>query len=207
MGEQRPMGNTSMMAARSVKDSAEARAQQRAEDGQLVTRLVGGDTGAWAELVERFGPVIYGAIGKTLRRYNRDGADSADIAQDVFVRLCHNDNRLLRQYDPTRASLSTWLTVVSVSSTIDFLRKQKAATSPLDDLPEHVTAVEPKMHDPIRIPEGLLSPRQSLVLQLLYEKEMEVAEIAALLAVDAQTVRSTHHKALVKLRAHFAVDE
>ena len=52
-----------------------------------------------------------------------------------------------------------------------------------------------------------LSPRQSLVLQLLYDREMEVAEIAAMLAVDAQTVRSTHHKALVKLRAYFAPED
>jgi RNA polymerase sigma-70 factor (ECF subfamily) len=125
----------------------------------------------------------------------------------VFVRLCHDGYRLLRQYDPARASLSTWLTVVSVSGTIDFLRRQKAATSPLDDLPEHVAAVDPKMPDPIRVPDGLLSPRQSLVLQLLYEKDMDVAEIAALLAVDAQTVRSTHHKALVKLRAYFDRDD
>jgi RNA polymerase sigma-70 factor (ECF subfamily) len=196
-----------MMAAKLVKVDERARGQQRADDGRLVERLVGGDASAWNELVERCGPVIYGAIGKTLRRYNRDGADAADIAQDVFVRLCHDGYRLLRQYDPARASLSTWLTVVSVSGTIDFLRRQKAATSPLDDLPEHVAAVDPKMPDPIRIPDGLLSPRQSLVLQLLYEKDMEVAEIAALLAVDAQTVRSTHHKALVKLRAYFDRDD
>jgi RNA polymerase sigma-70 factor (ECF subfamily) len=195
------------MAARSVKDGGQARARQRAEDGRLVERLVGGDASAWSELVDHFGPVIYGAIGKTMRRYGRDGADASDIAQDVFVRLCQDDFRLLRQYDPTRASLSTWLTVVSVSGSIDFLRRQKAATSPLDELPEHVASVDPKMPDPIRIPNGLLSPRQSLVLQLLYEKEMEVAEIAALLAIDAQTVRSTHHKALLKLRAHFAQED
>jgi RNA polymerase sigma-70 factor (ECF subfamily) len=193
-----------MMAAKVVKEGGQARDRQRADDGRLVRRLIGGEASAWSELVEQFGPVVYGAIGKTLRRYNRDGADAGDIAQDVFVRLCQEDYRLLRQYDPARAALSTWLTVIAVSGTIDFLRRQKAATSPLEDLPDHVAAVEPKMPDPIRIPEGLLSPRQSLVLSLLYDKEMEVAEIAALLAVDAQTVRSTHHKALVKLRAYFA---
>jgi RNA polymerase sigma-70 factor (ECF subfamily) len=30
-----------------------------------------------------------------------------------------------------------------------------------------------------------------------------VPEIAQLLKIDAQTVRSTHHKALVRLREHF----
>jgi RNA polymerase sigma-70 factor (ECF subfamily) len=35
---------------------------------------------------------------------------------------------------------------------------------------------------------------------------MEVAEVAAALGVDPQTVRSTHHKAMLKLRSHFAVE-
>jgi RNA polymerase sigma-70 factor (ECF subfamily) len=35
---------------------------------------------------------------------------------------------------------------------------------------------------------------------------MEVAEVAAALKVDPQTIRSTHHKAMLKLRSHFAVD-
>jgi DNA-directed RNA polymerase specialized sigma24 family protein len=196
-----------MMAARSVPRGERSREAQRADDGRLVERLVGGDKSAWGDLVDGYGPVIYGAIGKTLRRYGRDSADASDIAQDVFLRLCNDGYRLLRQYDPARAALSTWLTVVATSGAIDFLRRQKAATSPLDDLPEHVAAVEPKMPDPVRIPDGLLSPRQSLVLQLLYDREMEVAEIAAMLAVDAQTVRSTHHKALVKLRAYFAPED
>jgi RNA polymerase sigma-70 factor (ECF subfamily) len=41
---------------------------------------------------------------------------------------------------------------------------------------------------------------------MLYDREMEVAEIAAALSIDPQTVRSAHHKAMVKLRAHFKTD-
>jgi RNA polymerase sigma-70 factor (ECF subfamily) len=35
---------------------------------------------------------------------------------------------------------------------------------------------------------------------------MDVAEIAAALGIDPQTVRSTHHKAMLKLRDYFAVE-
>jgi len=42
---------------------------------------------------------------------------------------------------------------------------------------------------------------------MLYDRDMEVAEIAKSLAVDPQTVRSTHHKAMLKLRSHFAVED
>ncbi len=71
-------------------------------------------------------------------------------------------------------------------------------------MPEALLAVDPPK-DPVKIdiPPGLLSPRQALVLEMLYPREMEVAEVAETLGIDPQTVRSTHHKALVKLRAHF----
>jgi RNA polymerase sigma factor (sigma-70 family) len=56
------------------------------------------------------------------------------------------------------------------------------------------------------LPEALLSPRQREILAMLYDREMEVAEIARALGIDPQTVRSAHHKAMVKLRAHFRAD-
>jgi hypothetical protein len=42
---------------------------------------------------------------------------------------------------------------------------------------------------------------------MLYDRDMEVGEIATALGVDPQTVRSTHHKAMLKLRVHFASEE
>jgi RNA polymerase sigma factor (sigma-70 family) len=68
-----------------------------------------------------------------------------------------------------------------------------------------VPAIEPV--DRLTYPPELLSPRQREILALLYDRDMDVAEIAAKLAIDAQTVRSMHHKAMVKLRAHFGVGE
>ncbi len=58
----------------------------------------------------------------------------------------------------------------------------------------------------LKLPEALLSPRQREILSMLYDRDMEVAEIAAALGVDPQTVRSTHHKAMIKLRAHFKAE-
>jgi RNA polymerase sigma factor (sigma-70 family) len=75
---------------------------------------------------------------------------------------------------------------------------------PMDAVPEAafaVAAVEPV--ERLKLPADLLSPRQREILTMLYDQEMEVAEIAAALKIDAQTVRSMHHKALQRLRAHF----
>jgi len=169
-------------------------------DQEDLAGLLSGNKTSWDAFVARFSGLILAAVRRVV---GTDGIDVEDIAQDVFVRLCKDDFRLLRQYDPTRAGLSTWLTIVSRSVAHDMIRRRRAPTQPIELTPEAAFAVEPNITEKIKIPDGLLSPRQQLVLTMIYERDMEVAEIAATLKVDAQTVRSTHHKAMLKLRAHF----
>lgn len=179
---------------------------RRKHDLDLVQRLIDGDTEAWERFVDEFSSAIFGAVINTLRRSGHGPDDSNDVAQDVFVRLCKDDCRLLKQFDPKRAGLKTWLGVIASSVTIDHLRKQKAPNTPLDDLPEEVGSVQPVTPDPVKIPKGLLSERQAMILRMLYDEDMDAAEIGDLLGIDSQTVRSTHHKALVKLRKYFRKD-
>lgn len=172
-------------------------------DGETdIKRLLAGERGAWPAFVRRHAPIIYAAIHRQLRASGRL-EEAEDVAQDVFVRLCAKEFRLLREFDPARARLTTWLTVIATSAAIDHLRRRKRTTEPLDDMPEHIGAVQAVEPSWIKIPPDLLSPRQALVLRLLYDQDMDVAEAAKLLAVDPQTVRSMHHKALMKLRVHF----
>jgi RNA polymerase sigma-70 factor (ECF subfamily) len=165
-------------------------------------RLIAGDKSAWDTFVARFAGLISAAV----RRVVGSEGEIDDVAQDVFLRLCKDDFRLLRQFDPARAGITTWLTIIARSAAHDSLRRRRLAQQTLDETPESALAVYPIMPETVKIPPGLLSPRQQLVLTMLYDREMEVAEIADALAVDAQTVRSTHHKALLKLRAHFGND-
>lgn len=166
-------------------------------------RLLLGDAGAWGRFVTRFAPVIYAAIHRRLGPAGRAG-EAEDVAQDVFVRLCARDFRLLRTYEPARAKLSTWLTVIASSAVIDHLRRRKTATQPLDDLPEAVLAVQPEVHEHFNIPSGILSARQALVVELLYQRDLDPAEVGRILGIEPQSVRSLHHKALTRLRAHFS---
>ncbi len=165
-------------------------------------RLLSGDKAAWDRFVGRFAPIIYAAVHRRLGPAGRT-ADAEDVAQDVFVRLCARDFHLLRTYDSARARISTWLTVIAGSAAIDHLRRQRGYTLPLDQVPDASLSVDPVEPVRLRIPDDLLSPRQTLVLDMLYAREMDVADVAAILGVDPQTVRSTHHKALTKLRTHF----
>lgn len=169
----------------------------------LPDALLNGDAAAWESFVRRYGGLIVAAV----RGIAPAHGDIEDLTQDVFVRLCKDDFRLLRNYDPVRAGLSTWLTIVARSTARDALRRRRADSVPIEVVPEAQLAVDPV--EPVRklkLPEALLSPRQREILAMLYDREMDVAEIARALGIDPQTVRSAHHKAMIKLRAYFKAD-
>jgi RNA polymerase sigma factor (sigma-70 family) len=169
----------------------------------LLQSLIGGETGAWEAFVRRYAGLIVAAV----RGIARESSEVEDLTQEVFFRLCRNDFRLLRSYDPARAGLSTWITIVARSTARDALRRYRPAVVPIDAVPEGQLAVEPV--EPLRklkLPEALLSPRQREIMTMLYDRDMDVAEIAAQLGIDPQTVRSAHHKAMIKLRAYFKAE-
>lgn len=167
--------------------------------------LLEGNKAAWDRFVARHAAVIFAAVRRRLVPAGRT-ADAEDVVQDVFVKLCQNDYRLLRSYDASRAKITTWLTVVANSAAIDHLRRLRRRTEDIEAQPEAVLAVDPVIPEKVKIPDGLLSPRQALVLELLYRRDMTPGEAAEVIGIDPQTVRSMHHKALVKLRGHFQAE-
>ena len=169
----------------------------------LPDALLRGEKAAWDAFVRRYGGLVVAAV----RGVAMAQPEVEDLTQEVFVRLCKDDFRLLRSYDPERASLSTWITIVARSTARDGLRRRRAETVPLDSVPEAQLAIDPvEPVEKLKLPEALLSPRQREILAMLYDREMDVAEIARALGIDPQTVRSAHHKAMIKLRAHFKAD-
>lgn len=165
--------------------------------------LKAGSKRTWDAFVVASTPLINAVVRRALATYRMAEDDILDAAQDVYLRLCANEFRLLKTYDPARAGLSTWLAVVSRSTAVDYARRRRQVTSPIDEVPETALAVEDRHVEKLKIPPGLLTERQSLILKCLYDEERDVAEVAELLKIDAQTVRSTHHKALLRLREHF----
>lgn len=176
----------------------------------ILKRCLAGDDGARDAFVEQYAGVVWAAVQHVVAPNGPADAavDAADITQDVFLRLFRDDSRVLRSFDPDRASLITWLTVVARNAALDAVRRRvlttvpfsPAAHSPADESPDSA-------QDDVSIPLHLLSPRQRLVLHILFDREMSVSEAAAALGVEEQTVRSTKHKALTKLRDFFGRQE
>jgi RNA polymerase sigma factor (sigma-70 family) len=165
--------------------------------------LLRGEKRAWEAFVRRYAGLVVAAV----RAIAREASEVEDLTQDVFLRLCKDDFRLLRGYDPARAGLSTWITIVARSTARDAMRRHRPVSVPIEAVPEARLAIDPV--EPVRklkLPEAILSPRQREILTMLYDRDMEVAEVAAALGIDPQTVRSAHHKAMIKLRAHFKAE-
>lgn len=162
-----------------------------------------GDASAWRAFVVAAGPLLRGIAWRLLASPGRTG-ECGDVVQEVFVRLIRDDFRLLKGYDPRRAKLRTWLGVIATSTAIDWLRKTPPPHEALDDVQEHRLPVAPpapeREREPLEIPANLLPPRQALILKLLYTDDLDVSEVAALLNIEAQTVRSLRHKAISTLR-------
>lgn len=131
-----------------------------------------------------------------------------DAVQETFARLFANDARLLRTFDASRASMSTFLTLVARSVTLDLVRRRRHIMVTLDDAGSSTAGAvrdeDPfdaaERRAPIQVPSSLLTGRQMLVLRLLFDEGRPVEQVAAMLNVDAQTIRSTKHKAIERLR-------
>jgi RNA polymerase sigma-70 factor (ECF subfamily) len=177
------------------------------DSGELdISRLLGGDRQSWGKFVDRYAPIIYSAIFKLLKTYRgfADPEQAADLTQVAFMNLVKDNNRLLRNFDARKASMATWLRLIARSRSLDVLRKRRIVTESLDDLVHEPKAPTPSAMPEIDIPANLLSARQMLIMRLLFDKDLEVEQVAKLLKISAQTVRSTKHKALIKLRIYYA---
>lgn len=171
-----------------------------------------GNQEAWSDFVTETAGLVLAAVRRTAGKQLDDPQmpDIDDVVQSIYVRLLANNGRLMLNYDPERSAISTWLTLIARSVTIDVLRRKRL---PQVSLVDHDRPEQPQglpVHGSGSLesvaPMQVLTGRQRLVLTLLFEDGRTVAEAARFLGVGAQTVRSTKHKALERLRKHLGLE-
>lgn len=77
------------------------------------------DSGAWAEFVDLYAPLLYGLA----RRHGLQDADAADLTQDVLRAVVNALPRLA--YDPARGSFRGWLFTVARNQVRKFANARK----------------------------------------------------------------------------------
>ena len=86
-------------------------------DARIRDGLVAGSARTLAEVYDTYGPVVYGLA----LHITRDRGAAEDIAQDVFVDLWRRPER----FDPQRASLRGWLSMIARRRAIDWIRRRR----------------------------------------------------------------------------------
>ena len=163
-----------------------------------LTSLRQGNRTQWEQFVDCSAPLLATVIRKTLQGAGVDDSATSDLLQDVYLRLCRDDFSALARYQPERSRLSTWLAVIARNITVDYLRRKRPEPVELDwNVSGHSDCFQ---EDRLEISFQDLPPRQMLIMRMLYEKDMDVSEVANFMGISEQTVRSGRHKAIKRLR-------
>lgn len=91
-------------------------------DAELMRRVAGDDQRAIGELYDRFGSLVY----RMAYQVTQSRTETDDAVQEIFVRLWQTSGR----YDPLRASLVTWVMLISRRQLVDRMRRSRARIRP-----------------------------------------------------------------------------
>ena len=158
-----------------------------------------GDAAAFAEIVSAHQAMVFSIAW----HYLQDRSLAEDVAQEVFLELYQNLAAI-----QSASHLTYWLRRVSVHRCIDLARRRThRREQAMDGLPEPAT--ENALADPVlmaRLRETLdaLPEKQRMVIILRYQEDLGPAEIAELLRMPVNTVKSTLHRSLDDLRRKLA---
>ena len=174
----------------------------------LVTRARNGEWQAWDALVERYAPLIWSIC----RRHRLEAADAADAAQNVWLKLV---DQLDKIRDP--AALPGWLATTTRRECGRILRATRrpcdagyalaAGTIPDDHAqPAEQDLLAAERHAALREAFGQLPPGcQQLLALLIHDPALSYAEISARLGIPVGSIGPSRRRCLDKLRRHPAV--
>jgi RNA polymerase sigma-70 factor (ECF subfamily) len=129
--------------------------------------------------------------------------NTEDLVSDIFMRaMSHYDS-----FDPSKASVRTWLCTIARNCLIDYFRKNgRRKTENLDDAPEPSAVDEydilknPVNQEVYRLLEKLNDEEREL-LSMIYVQELKNPQIGEILGINAKAVSERHRRLLAKLRA------
>jgi len=169
----------------------------RLEDA--LTRCRKGDDVAFAEIVREHQAMVFSIAWHSFQ----DRALAEDLAQDVFLELYQRLSAI-----ESAAHLLFWLRRVTTNRCIDHGRKRiRRREQALEELPEPAAAEAPS--DPLlmeRLRECMarLTDRQRMAVVLRYQEGLGPNEIADVMEIPVNTVKSMLHRTLAEMRTILA---
>src|SRR5262245_13170571 len=153
------------------------------------------DAAGFAALMREHQTMVYSLAYHFL--HNRAAAE--DLVQDVFLRLYQNLKMI-----QSAAHLKHWLRQATSRRCIDIARRARlrrflslgAAPEPAVEMP----LTDPAMERMVRALIAALPARHRMAVVLRYQEDLEPSEIAAVLGVPLNTVKSHLRRSLASLR-------
>jgi RNA polymerase sigma-70 factor (ECF subfamily) len=176
-------------------------------DAELIAAAREDDERAFKFLVDRYLPSVYGFCV----RYTGSPSDAEDAAQEAFLKAW----RSLSRFNPDK-SFKTWLFAIAKNSATDLMRKRRSVHFSQFDTADDSNVLVDTLTDPEPLPEELferaslatdvrgalseLKPRDQTILELRYTEDLSFEDIAKILKISPNTIRSLHRRALMSLR-------
>lgn len=171
-------------------------------DELTLRRAQRGDERAWRELVERYQQPVHALIWRMFAGRARHRVE--DLVQETFVRVL----RGLPAFDPAGpATLSTWMLTIATRLALNELRRAEPAAlehEPIGRDRTDAIAERERLGRAIAAGVAALPDAQRAVFVLREYHELDYAEIASVLELDLNTVKSRLSRARAALRARLA---
>jgi RNA polymerase sigma-70 factor (ECF subfamily) len=177
-------------------------------DSDLVTRIAKGDAVALEALFARHHTRIF----RFVARQTGDDSLAEEVATDVFLEIWQHAGRF-----KGGSRVGTYLLAIARNKAISKVRRKRAEIAS-DDVLETISdpADTPEVHsqkksksEALREAINQLPEEFRTVIDLIYYQELSIAEIAEVLAIPAQTVKTRAfrgRKRLSGLLENFGVD-
>ena len=176
-------------ALRDVTPSHRAAAVAESSDEALIESIADGDKRALQVLLARHNRRVY----RFVWRLTQDASAAEDIASEVFFEVWRGADRF-----QSKSTVSTWLLAIARNKAIATLRRRKheeldgdEAAGIADPSGDPERALDKKNHSAL-VQKSLteLSPRHRQVIDLVYYHEKSIAEVAEIVAVSRNTVKT-----------------
>lgn len=175
---------------------------------QLLARVAQArDKAAFSMLFERFSP----HLNAYMRQKGASPAAAEELVQDAMLSVW----RQAEQFDPQKATASTWIFTIARNKRIDQLRRQQHVELDWSD-PALVLSSADQTDDGVLLSDqqqalsaaiATLPPEQAELLKLSFFEDMPHIEIARRRKLPLGTVKSRLRLAIDKLRLHLAGKE
>lgn len=163
-------------------------------DIEIVKEVLAGRSEAFRELVARYKRSVYSLCFRMAHNHE----EAEDLSQEVFIKIYQN----LSKYDPAY-KLSSWILRIAANTTIDFLRRKRLETVPLEEdiesKQEMASAESIFFHQTNqRVIEGMIQglPEEYRLLIILYHQQgLSYREMADACNIPMSKVKNRLHRA------------